>query len=147
MEDVNIVLEVKKLNLAIGKYLFKKHEEKNIKMPPSPLQMEIIAFLVNCHDTVFLKDIQERICISKAAVTEVIDKMAKKGLIEKRICKDDLRKTEVILLNSGRELFNELNNNLNDANDEILKDISDKELEEFLKISHKIIRNIKKEDE
>lgn len=146
MINQNIILEVKKLNLAIGKYLFETHSRKNIKIPPSPLQTEILSILLQSKKALYIKDIQKRLLISKAAVAEAIDKMERKGYIKKEPCKSDLRKIEIKLLDEGKTTYIALNKNIKKVNEVLLENISQKEMEDFLGIIHKIEKNIRKKE-
>ena len=84
--------------------------------------------------------------ISKAAVAEAIDKMERKGYIKKEPCKSDLRKIEIKLLDEGKKTYIALNNNIKKVNEVLLENISQKEMEDFLGIIHKIEKNIRKKE-
>ena len=146
MEDKNILSEIKKLQHAIGRKLFEMHSANSKQIHPSPLQMEIISFLLKKeNENIFLKDLQEEFKISKAAISDAVDKMAKKGFLEKAPFKEDARKTKLNLREKGKDIYLELEGNVQKINEEVLKGISKKELEEFCRISHKIEMNLEKE--
>ncbi len=146
MEEIDILYEVKSLDLSIKRRLFELHQEENLRICPSPLQMRILKFLSHSEkNPVFLKDLQEHFEISKAAISDVIDKMQKKGFLEKSAYEKDGRKVQILLLDLGREMLSSLEENARCVREEIIKDISPSELELFLSISHKMQENLKKE--
>jgi len=146
MEEENIISEIKQMHHAIGRRLFEMHNQEKSKIHPSPLQTEIICFLLKKEGKdVILKDLQEELKISKAAISDAIDKMVKKGFIEKQVFEKDARKTKLILLKEGKEVFSKLEGNMKKMNEEIQKGLSEKDLEDFFRISHKIEMNLEKE--
>ena len=140
-----ITFEIKKMHQLMGKRLFEMHQEKNASGYPSPLQMEIIEFLLKNREDVFLKNIQEYLHISKAAVSDVIDKMEKKGFIRKEVCSTDARKTKLILLDEGKNVFQKLKENISRLNEEMIDGLTEEELKEYIRITQIIEMNLEKE--
>ena len=148
MKDENILFEIKKLHLAIGRRLFSLHQDGGTDLCPSPLQMEVLSILLNRGDApVFLKDIQEELGISKAAISDVIWKMEKKGFIEKKSFDGDGRKIQILLLENGRKAYAILEENATCVRKEMIEGVSSKDLDVFLKVSKKFQSNLEKEDE
>ena len=82
--DSNILLEVKKLHVAICQYLFEMNKEKEHGVVPNPLQMRILKYLKREEkESIYQKDIQKNLDVSKAAISAVIKSMEKKKLIQK----------------------------------------------------------------
>lgn len=142
----NILLEVKSLHVCIGKYLFELGKKKNQSRQPSPLQMRIIEYLIKSKETdIYQKDIQESLDVSKAAISDTLKTMEKKNLIERIPSKQDGRKIKIVITKDGLDSYQEVENDLKKVNQKILENIKEEELEEFIRISHKIKESLKKE--
>lgn len=142
-----MIEEVKSLNLLICKYLHEKTKENNLSKYPSPLQLGIAKYLYEKQeDTVYQKDLQEFFHISKAAISEGIQSMEKKGLIQRIPSKIDARKNKIELTEMGKESLMEIERIKEEANKEILKEFKEEEIENFIKIIHKMKKIIEKRE-
>ena len=143
----NMIEEVKSLNLLICKYLHEKTKENNLSKYPSPLQLGIAKYLYEKQeDTVYQKDLQEFFHISKAAISEGIQSMEKKGLIQRIPSKIDARKNKIELTEMGKECLMEIEKIKEEANKEILKEFKEEEMENFIKTIHKMKKIIEKRE-
>ena len=143
----NMIEEVKSLNLVICKYLQEKTKENNLSKYPSPLQLGIAKYLYEKQeDTVYQKDLQEFFHISKAAISEGIQSMEKKGLIQRIPSKIDARKNKIELTKIGKESLMEMEKIKEEENKEILKELSKEEIEKFMKTIQKIKKIIEKRE-
>lgn len=52
-----------------------------------------------------VQKISEKFSIPSGSITYVVDKLEKKGLVERQICPNDRRASYVVLTEEGRELF------------------------------------------
>ena len=141
-----VLFEIKKIHQLIGKRLFERHHKEKSLGYPSPLQMEIIDILLKREEEeVYIKNIWEDLGISKAATSDAIEKMLKKNYIEKQECSSDGRKTKIILKDEGKKMFLSLKDDIYKMNQEMIENISLEELECFIKICHKMEKNLEKE--
>ncbi|TYB30777.1 MAG: MarR family transcriptional regulator [Candidatus Mcinerneyibacterium aminivorans] len=89
---------------------------------------------------------QQKICdhyrINKAAVGRAVHKLEKKHFITKKPDEKDRRKRILSLTEKARKMKPEFKNILRSAEKVLRKDLSDKEIETFLKVSKKISKNI-----
>lgn len=145
MKD-NILLEVKQLNNTICQLIAEVNKDNSFTRHPSPLQIRITKYLLENRDNViYQKDIQESLNISKAAISDTLQSMEKKGVIERIPSQIDGRKIKVQLTKEGKETFEEIDKDMKKINQKIEGTISQEELEEFIRIIHKIKENLKKE--
>lgn len=144
--DINIINEIKQLNIGIVKRLFEINNVDCDIKHPSPLQMQIIEVLRKYNgESICQKDLENELNISKAAISGAIITMEKKGIIERITDNIDNRKNKIILSDYGNEYYDKMLEFLKKVNSEILKDIPDAEIEEFMHIINKMKKNIKKE--
>ena len=142
----NILLEVKQLNNTICQLIAEVNKDNSFTRHPSPLQIRITKYLLENRDNViYQKDIQESLNISKAAISDTLQSMEKKGVIERIPSQIDGRKIQVQLTKEGKETFKEIDKDMKKINQKIEGTITQEELEEFIRIIHKIKENLKKE--
>ena len=80
----NVISEIKNLNNCMVKKLFTLGKKEDERFHPRPLQVEIITYLIENKDkTIYQKDIEEKLKISKAAVSDVLNSMEGRGIITK----------------------------------------------------------------
>lgn len=146
--DINIINELKQFDILIGKQIFEMNKENVLTKHPSPLQMAVIKILLaHENDDVSQNDLKEELCISKAAISEVLQAMERKGMIQKIQSSTDARKNKIILSEVGRKTFEEIEKDMKLLNSKVIKDISDEELILFIQTINKMKKNIKKEGE
>lgn len=144
---MDLTNEIKSLNIAIVKKLFLMNKECLNKEHPSPLQMQIIAFLEqNKEKEIYQKDLEKQLAISKAAISGVIKTMEKKGIVERIHSSSDARKNKIVLSQESLEIYQATLRQMQKVNEELISGISKKELEEFTKILNKMKKNLLKEE-
>lgn len=141
--------EIKSLNIAIVRRLFSMHNKENEKITsrsPSPLQLRIIDFLEENKDkTIYQKDLEKQLNVSKAAISGVIKTMEKKGIVERIPVLNDARKNRIILSAKSLQFYQEKIKDMQLLSEELVSGISESELKEFKRIINKMKENLKKE--
>lgn len=145
---LQVIDELKKLDIKIAKKLFQEAKHQAIKRPPSPLQAKILKFLLeNKNEVICQKDLENNFNVSKATISEVLLTMEKAKVIKRVSVPDDARVKRIILTNTSLERLEELEKNFQAINDELVADISDDELAQFINILNKMQDNMKKKGE
>ena len=143
---VNLFDEVKLLDISICNRLFEINKDNILSKYPSPLQVAITRYLYeNKDNNIYQKDLQEKFCISKSAISDVIDSMEKKGVILRIQSSIDARRNRIILTELGINCFSDIMNNNNNLNDIVVNSLSDDEIECFINVINKIKANLEKE--
>lgn len=83
--------------------------------------------------------LSEELLIPKQSITSMLDKLEKKGYIERTHSADDRRKVNITLTDDGAKIVKKVRQAINEAEQEILKEISKEKLDELLKTHEKII--------
>ena len=139
----NIINEIKSLEVKIGKKLFQEAKDQEIKRPPSPLQAKILKYILDHKEEVVCgKDLENYFHISKATISEVLMAMEKRAIIKRISMPDDARSKRIVLTDTSLERFQELEKNFQSINEELLHNVSKKELECFLNVLQKMKNNI-----
>lgn len=142
----NVISEIKNLNNCMVKKLFTLGKKEDEKFHPRPLQVEIITYLIENKDkTIYQKDIEEKLKISKAAVSDVLNSMESRGIITKEADVCDARRKRIIISKKAIETHDVMMKRLDSLNDCILDGISEDELNIFYKVIEKLKENMKKE--
>ncbi len=142
----NVISEIKNLNNCMVKKLFALGKKEDEKFHPRPLQVEIITYLIENKDkTIYQKDIEEKLKISKAAVSDVLNSMESRGIITKEADVCDARRKRIIISKKAIETHDVMMKRLDSLNDCILDGISEDELNIFYKVIEKLKENMKKE--
>lgn len=83
--------------------------------------------------------LSEELLIPKQSITSMLDKLEKKGYIERTHSADDRRKVNITLTDDGAKIVKKVRQAIEHAEQEILKEITKEKLDELLKTYAKII--------
>lgn len=99
-----------------------------------------ILRLLEENETMILKEIGAKLSVSPSTLSSAIKRMEKSGLIERVICKEDLRSYFIIMTDYGKLAINEHNELELKIMDMLLGRLdSENERKEFLKMLKKLI--------
>jgi DNA-binding MarR family transcriptional regulator len=137
----SVIYQIKKLNQAIFKTTFKnKYDRKTI---PTPTQMHIIHYICKHQDeTIYQKDLEKLLNLSRATVSEVLKTMEKNDLIERISDDKDTRTKKIILKDKTHKIFLEVKELMSHTEKTMTKNISQEELETFFEITQKMYDNL-----
>ena len=137
----NIFFEIKKLDHLIMQNLIKG---KNMENRPSPTQMRIMKYMMENKDTdIYQKDLEKHLNISRATISNVLDTMEKNGIIKRFSGEIDSRTKKVELTKKAIALNEEAKNDSYKVTQKMVKDISSKDLETFMRILKQMEENLK----
>lgn len=143
MKNSMIINEMRKLDILIGKKMFDLAKVEKMNTPPSPLQFKILEFLLKNQDNDYCpKDFENKFNVSKATISGVLVTMEKRGIITMVASSKDARCKIVKLTNKSIDQFNEMNNILNKMNDELVKGISEYDLNTFFNVLQSMKNNL-----
>lgn len=135
------------LDISIKKKMFLLGKKAHITNPPSPLQVRIFMYLYENRDAIISpKDLVRELNVSKVAISEALTKMENNGNITIQESEDDGRKKVLSYTEQGLERMNQMTSSLKTLNKELIKNISDKDLEVFISVIQKMQENIKEEE-
>jgi DNA-binding MarR family transcriptional regulator len=76
-----------------------------------------------------LSTIQERMIAKNSNTTRLVDKLIKKGLVEKQVCEANKRKVEIYITDKGSFFLKEVNVSVEEKEKKITQSMSNEELE------------------
>lgn len=120
-ECINFLLTNAQHN--VFQYLSKRLTEYDV----TPVQHGILSCLMGkSYDTP--KHLAESMSLETSTISGVLDRMQKKGLIDRVINKEDRREVQVRLTDKGRELEEQITVIIDEVNEEVLKNFKDEEV-------------------
>ncbi|MAU15283.1 MAG: MarR family transcriptional regulator [Muricauda sp.] len=78
-----------------------------------------------------LSTINERMVTKMSNTTRLVDKLIKKGFVNRCVCPSNRRKVEIVITDSGLEALSQMDKALGKAHDIILKNFDKKDLEQL----------------
>ena len=119
--------------------------EERIKEALKPLelthaQLNVLHLLYeNDPDPVSASDLKNRILVNNPDVTRLLDRLVKKGFVERGICRENRRKVDISITENGKRLFEEAYLKAKMASGDFFeKKITEEEAIELRRILHKI---------
>lgn len=144
----NVSEHLRELNVLIKKKLFTIGSTKGIKTPPSPLQVRIFMYLLTHKDEdICQKDLEMFLKVSKVAISEALNKMENNGTIKRIKMSDDGRSKKIIYTKDAIKKMNVMEETLVNLNKLLVANITDEELQVFLKVVDQMKENIRKDED
>ena len=148
MNDNKVLYEIKSLEKMLVRELINNSDIKDKEnLLPTPTQCQIIEYILNNKNKdIYQKDLEKVLNLRRATVSGVLHTMEKNGLIKRVTDESDTRTKKIILNEKIPERFNEYSKKIKKIENNIIKDISDKALEIFLKVISQMKESIKKKE-
>lgn len=148
MENNNILFKIKDLEKTILRKMILDADRQCIpddKKIPTPTQMQIIGYILdNIDKDVYQKDLETKLNLKRATISDVLLRMEKKGLIKRETDLIDTRAKKILLTNNSKELFEANKIRMKELERKATKDINAYELQIFSNVINKMIENISK---
>ena len=108
--------------------VFLKMTEKLSAFDITPIQYAVLYCLWE-NDKRSPKEIAERIKLENSTISGILERMEKKGLIQRSISKEDRRFIQVLLTEKGASLEKDVLSAVEEVNDEVMSVFSEDECE------------------
>lgn len=108
----------------------------------------IIGFVQSREDKgidTFQKDIEEEFSINRSTTSEMLKLMCKKGMIERVSVDHDARLKKIVLTKQSQMFNKKVENELIRIHNQLVQGLSEEEIHEFLRITDRLIENMKEE--
>jgi DNA-binding MarR family transcriptional regulator len=90
----------------------------------TPQQFNILRILRGAGEPLSTLQIRQRMLDKMSDTSRIVDRLVKKNLVKKNICKSDKRLVDVIISEKGKKLLEEMDRK-EDAMDELLKNLNE----------------------
>ena len=144
MED-KILLQIKKVEILVAKLMFQANNNLCANKFPSRLQSEIMCLVVDAYqkkELITQKDLEKKLDVSRATISEALGKMESYDLITREIDKNDARIKIIKPTKKSLEIKKKIKNDLDDVNTLISSFVSKEEIIQLNNILLKIINGI-----
>ena len=108
----------------------------------SGTQGRVLHFLLSRSSDVFKKDIEEEYSLRPSTATVLLKKMEQNGLIYREATENDARLKKIIVSEKAMQYKDMVMTNILNLEEELTKDISEKDLEIFFRVIEKMLDNI-----
>jgi len=109
----------------------------------TPQQFNILRILRGAGQPLSTLQIRQRMLDRMSDTSRIVDRLVKKGLVKKSICKLDRRLVDVIITDKGKKLLEKIDQ-YSDQMDAIMKNLTEQEAQTLNELLDKI-RNAKDE--
>lgn len=134
-----IAVYINILNSRIKKYFLDKLQENGINMTP---EQYLVMDILWDEQSISQQKIADIIKKDKNSVTKFIDSLEKNNLVRRTIDKNDRRINKIELTEQGLALKNEATEVAIKFMNDTIKGISEKDLDNFVKVLQQIINNL-----
>lgn len=142
--EKNILHKLKKTDQLILQMMFKESNNKIPNRPPSRTQAQILDILIKSNKVITQKEIEEKLNVSRATISETLSKMEKYEMIKREMGTDN--RTKIIKLTDKsieiHKIMNKTMKNIKNKVENILEKEEQEKLEELL---NKLIIGLEKE--
>lgn len=143
----SILFQVKNLEKIILRKLepdeFEKQNLSKLAQKPTPTQMQILGYIIANKDTeVHQKDLEKKLNLRRATISDVLQRMEKNGLIIRKVDSNDTRTKKILLTEKSRKFFLTATNRMRELEMVAIKNISKDELRVFSNVINKMIQNM-----
>lgn len=105
-------------------------------------QGRVLHFLLAQAGDVFQKDIEEEYGLRPPTATELLKKMEQNGLIHREATAGDARLKRIVVSEKAMQYKDIVIEDITNLENELIRDISENEMEVFFKVIEKMLENI-----
>ena len=147
MYDRYIIYKIKELDKAILRNVrlpdMEFADKFQISNNSTPTQMKVLGYMIdNYGKEIYQKDLEEKLDLSRATISDVLKRMENNGLITRLQNENDVRSKRIILSDGANKVFEKGIERIDYIEKKAIKDISQGDLEVFIKVINKMIKNI-----
>lgn len=143
MEE-NLLHKLKKTDHLIVQMMFKKSNNEIPNRPPSRTQAQILDILIKTNKVVTQKEIEEKLNVSRATISETLTKMEKYEMIKREIGADT--RTKIIkLTNKSIEMHKKMDLMMKCISNKVENILDETEKEKLNELLDKLIIGLESE--
>lgn len=134
-ELVQAMFRLKKMmNRGLGRDL----DNANITMSEFILMREVAENTKELYNSMALTEVREYLSVSKAAVSQMLNSLEKRGYIVREIDPNNRRNIIVILTEEGKTVFEKKNQEFYDRFEMVIRGIGEKDVSQFIAMINKM---------
>ncbi len=131
----------------ISNYLRRRSQKTQEKIGLTNNQALVLDYIMASPVPVYQKDIEKEFDLRSSSATELIGGMEDKGWIERVPSLNDKRLKEIIFKDDSGLVSKSIKDEITNTENQLIKDIDEKDLEVFMKVTNQMIKNLEVNDE
>ena len=131
----------------ISNYLRRRSQNTQKKIGLTNSQALVLDYIMASPSPVYQKDIEKEFNLRSSSATELICGMEQKGLIEKIESSSDKRLKEIVFKENNEFVKNSIKNEICQSEKQLIKNVSNEDLDIFMKVTNQMIKNLEENNE
>jgi DNA-binding MarR family transcriptional regulator len=141
-ERNEIGFKVRILANLIKRDVEKSKSELGIDLPKGINGWAISYFFENSDKDIFQKDFENEFSIRRSTASNILKTMEQNGFITRESVVSDARLKKIVLTEKAINIHKSVLKSINEREERLRQNLSDQEIETFLKITDKLIKNM-----
>jgi DNA-binding MarR family transcriptional regulator len=141
-ERNEIGFKVRILANLIKRDVEKSKSELGIDLPKGINGWAISYFFDNSDKDIFQKDFENEFSIRRSTASNILKTMEQNGFITRESVVSDARLKKIVLTEKAINIHKSVLKSINEREERLRQNLSDQEIETFLKITDKLIKNM-----
>jgi DNA-binding MarR family transcriptional regulator len=141
-ERNEIGFKVRILANLIKRDVEKSKSELGIDLPKGINGWAISYFFNNSDKDIFQKDFENEFSIRRSTASNILKTMEQNGFITRESVVSDARLKKIVLTEKAINIHKSVLKSINEREERLRQNLSDQEIETFLKITDKLIKNM-----
>jgi DNA-binding MarR family transcriptional regulator len=141
-ERNEIGFKVRILANLIKRDVEKSKSELGIDLPKGINGWAISYFFNNSDKDIFQKDFENEFSIRRSTASNILKTMEQNGFITRESVLSDARLKKIVLTEKAINIHKSVLKSINEREEGLRQNLSDQEIETFLKITDKLIKNM-----
>ena len=146
-ERNNIGLKVRMLSNLIKRDVEKGKSEMGLSLPKGINGWAISYFFDNSDKDIFQKDFEAEFSIRRSTASTILKTMEQNGFINRVSVESDARLKKIVLTEKAVNIHKAVLNNINKREERLKKGLTKQEIDAFLVIADKLIKNMEEQND
>ncbi len=138
-------MEVGRQINKISNYLRRRSQKTQEKIGLTRTQALVLDYIMANEHCVYQKDIEKEFDLRSSSATQLICGMEEKGWIKRVNNPKDKRLKEIVFTDECKKVKEIIKNEICETEEQLIKDISKEDLEIFMKVTNKMLKNLEEE--
>lgn len=121
----------------------REHKKGIAEIPKNDLtsfEYYVLKFLYDCQAPQTVTELAQEMCVYPSLITATVDKLHKRGLLERNRSEQDRRVVQIGLTPFGRQQIDEIQPRIHDYLVKMFADVSTEDIEQLLKLLQLVLR-------
>lgn len=146
-ERNDIGFKVRILANLLKRDIEKSKNDLGIALPKGINGWAISYFFDNSDKDIFQKDFEAEFSIRRSTASNILKTMEQNGFITRESVESDARLKKIVLTEKAINIHKSVLKSINQREERLRKDLTDEQIDSFLKITDKLIKNMEESND